>query len=155
MTLADRVIVLDRGKVQQIGPPDELYRYPNNVFVASFIGSPSMNLFDADMSNGKFQLGGVAIDTGLDFSGSVKIGIRPEALRLENGIPATVIWVEDLGLHFLVGLRIGTESLSVSASQRPASESVAVCFDPGDVHVFEKHSGANIGRSRSRRPLSA
>ena len=56
-TLADRVVVLDRGRVQQIGKPEELYRSPANQFVASFIGAPSMNLFDARLSEGAFQLG--------------------------------------------------------------------------------------------------
>src|SRR5262245_58060716 len=83
LTLADRVVVLDRGRVQQIGTPEEVYRSPANRFVASFIGSPSMSLFDASIQNGCFSLNSETIDTGLDFSGLAEIGIRPEAIRLE------------------------------------------------------------------------
>ncbi len=155
LTLADRVVVLDSGKVQQIGTPDDLYRYPNNAFVASFIGSPSMNLFETEMDRGRFRFGTEVIDTETGFSGTARIGIRPEAIRLENGISAAVTWIENLGLHFLVGVRVGMVALSVLARQPPASNSVDVCFDSGDVHVFEKHSGKNVGRTRNRRPLSA
>jgi multiple sugar transport system ATP-binding protein len=153
LTLADRVVVLNAGKVQQIGPPEELYRSPSNVFVASFIGSPSMNVFETEIKDGKFQLGSKTIDTGLDFSGPARIGIRPEAIRLATGIPGVVHWVENLGLHFLIGIQIGPISLSVLTSQRPTSDSIEISFDPGDVHVFEKHSGANLRRDRGRHPV--
>jgi multiple sugar transport system ATP-binding protein len=153
LTLADRVVVLDAGKVQQIGPPEELYRSPNNVFVASFIGSPSMNLFKTEMNDGKFRLGPETIDTGLDFSGEARIGIRPEAIRLVDRIPAVVQWVENLGLHFLVGTRIGSVSLSVLTSQRPTTDSVSISFDSGDIHVFEEQSGSNVRRHRIHRTV--
>lgn len=155
LTLADRVVVLDRGKVQQIGSPEELYRSPDNVFVASFIGSPSMNLFETEIQDGWFRLGREVIDTGLDFSGPARVGIRPEAMRLGSGIDAAVTWVENLGLHFLVGVRVGTVSLSLLAAQRPSSDSVKVCFESGDVHVFEKLSGSNVRHTRNRRALSS
>jgi ABC-type sugar transport system ATPase subunit len=151
LTLADRVVVLDRGRVQQVGSPEELYRSPQNVFVASFIGSPSMNLFDAEMDRGAFRLGTNIIQTKTEFSGASRIGIRPEAIRLGEGIPAQVSWVENLGRHFLIGLRAGTASLSALTPERPASDSVNIAFDSGDIHVFEKSSGANISLHRDRR----
>ena len=153
LTLADRVVLLNAGKIQQIGSPEELYRCPDNVFVASFIGSPAMNLFDAEIHDGKFRLGPETIDTGLDLSGPARIGIRPEAIRLGDRIPAAVHWVENLGLHFLVGLRVGSVSLSILTSERPTLNSVNIAFDSGDIHVFEKYSGANISRDRVRRTL--
>ena len=82
LTLADRVVILDRGRVQQVGSPEDLYNRPVNRFVASFIGSPSMNLFDVEMADGCFQLGSETLDTGLEFSGRVDVGVRPEAIRL-------------------------------------------------------------------------
>jgi multiple sugar transport system ATP-binding protein len=152
LTLADRAVVLDRGKVQQIGTADELYRAPINRFVASFIGSPSMNLFDAKMHEGRFQLGSETIDTGLNFSGRVDIGIRPEAIRLDEGrILATVSWIETLGMSSLVGLRVGTLALTALASARPGTETVGISIDPKDIHVFEKDSGSNVVRSCSQR----
>jgi multiple sugar transport system ATP-binding protein len=151
LTLADRVVVLERGKIQQIGSPDELYSNPQNVFVASFIGSPSMNLFDTEMSDGKFQLGSKTIDTGLQFSGAARVGIRPDAIHFGDGIPAVVSWIENLGAQFLVGIRIGTVALSVLTRERPNSQSVAISFVSGDLHVFEKNSGSNIRRDCARR----
>jgi ABC-type sugar transport system ATPase subunit len=154
LTLADRVVVLDRGKIQQIGSPDELYSNPQNVFVASFIGSPSMNLFETEMLEGRFQLGSKTVDTGLHFSGAARVGIRPDAIHFGDGIPAVVSWIENLGPHFLVGVRIGTVHLSVLTRERPVSDS-AISFMPGDLHVFEKNSGSNIRRDSARRTIDS
>src|SRR5215467_452905 len=103
LTLADRVVVLDRGRIQQIGSPDELYHSPDNRFVASFIGAPSMNLIEANLDRGCFRLGSASLETGLDSSGPVAIGIRPESIRMQAGASATVLWIENMGLHTLVG----------------------------------------------------
>jgi len=148
MTLANRVVVLNKGRVQQIGTPEELYRSPRNRFVASFIGSPSMNVFETKLMNGRFTLGAQFFDTGLDYSGSADVGVRPESIRLEKGTAASVSWVENLGPNALVGLRIGGHNLAALASGRPPSSSVSLVIDAGDVHVFEKGSGTNISDNR-------
>jgi ABC-type sugar transport system ATPase subunit len=153
LTLADRVVVLDRGTIQQIGTPDEVYRSPINRFVATFIGSPSMNLFEAQIDGGRFQLGSETIDTGLDFTGCADIGIRPEAIRLDGRISADVSWIENLGLNTLIGLRAGSVSLTALASQRPSGNSTGISVEPGDIYVFEKDSGSNISHTRSRGAL--
>ena len=150
LTLADRVVVLDRGKIQQIGTADELYRFPVNRFVASFIGSPSMNLFEVQLDHGRFELGTETIDTGLEFSGIAGIGIRPEAIRLDGTIPAAVTWLENLGLNTLVGLRVGPLALTALASRRPAGNSAGVSVEAKDVYVFDKNSGANLVHARGR-----
>jgi len=155
LTLANRVVVLDKGAVRQIGAPEELYRFPDNRFVASFIGSPSMNLFDAQIDRGRFVLGSEAIDTGFDFSGRAEIGIRPEAIRLRGTIPATVAWIENLGLNVLIGLRASGVNLTALVSERPVGDSLNISFDPGDIHVFEKDSGTNIRRTCNRRTVRA
>jgi ABC-type sugar transport system ATPase subunit len=144
LTLADRVVVLDKGRVQQIGTPEDLYRFPKNRFVASFIGSPSMSLFDAQFQEGRFKFGSETIDTGLKFSGLADVGIRPEDIRFDGRISAAVSWVENLGLQFLVGLRIGAVGLTALASERPTAGSVNISFDPRRIHVFEKNSGSNV-----------
>jgi len=144
LTLADRVAVLNRGCVQQIDRPGELYRSPRNSFVASFIGSPAMNLFEIEMKNGTFALASSAIDTGLDYSGTVTIGIRPESIKIGGNIPATISWVEDLGRHVLIGLKIDTILLTALAPGKPNGTSVNFFIDPKDVHVFEKDTGSNL-----------
>jgi ABC-type sugar transport system ATPase subunit len=155
LTLADRVVVLDRGRVQQIGSPEELYHSPANRFVASFIGAPSMNLFETMLEHGRFQFGPETIDTGFDFSGPVSVGIRPEAIRLNGRIPAAVSWVENLGMNTLVGMRIGAVVLTALVPVRPEADSIGIAIDPKDLHVFEKGSGSNIictGNHRAVRP---
>jgi sn-glycerol 3-phosphate transport system ATP-binding protein len=150
MTLADRVVVLDQGRVQQIGPPEDLYRRPANRFVASFIGSPSMNLFERRIEEGAFPLGGETVRTGLDWSGDGVVGLRPESVRLAgSGIAADVRWVEHLGGQYLIGVRAGDAELTVTNAQRPASEQVYLEIEPGSIHVFDKNSGANVAMDRT------
>ncbi|MGO8655713.1 sugar ABC transporter ATP-binding protein, partial [Rhizobium ruizarguesonis] len=98
MTLADKIVVLNAGAIEQIGSPMELYKRPANVFVAAFIGSPSMNLFEGGVSDGGFRIeGGVSLPLPPQLSQSAArtYGIRPEDLDIaETGIPATVLTVE-------------------------------------------------------------
>ncbi len=150
LTLADRVVVLDHGRVQQVGTPEELYGSPRNRFVASFIGSPSMNLFETTLDQGCFRLGSELIDTGFDFSGSVEIGIRPEAIRLEGTNSGTVLWVENLGRQFLIGMQFGAVRLTALASERPASATANITVDARDIHVFERNSGSSIDHPSHR-----
>ena len=106
MTLGDRVLVLDRGVAQQLDTPQRLYRAPVNTFVATFIGSPSMNLFPAVVDNGRVHAG--PLDLALPApspSGDALVGLRPEDFVLapqDAGIPAEVRLIEELGPETLV-----------------------------------------------------
>jgi len=145
MTLADRVAVMDRGRVQQVGAPEELYKRPANRFVASFIGSPSMNMFEAELDNGAFSLAGVRYDTQIPICGRVTMGIRPEAVRVESGTTrASVAWVEALGSHFLVGIKLDQIVLTALMRSRPAADTIEVALDPADIHVFDIETGKNL-----------
>ena len=146
-TLADRTVVMDHGMIQQISRPETLYSIPDNLFVASFIGSPSMNLFDATLQTGSFHLGSATIATGFDISGPVKIGIRPEAVKLDGIIPATVAIIENLGARFLIEARIDGKPLMVLSEQRPETDSISLHIDPGDIHVFDENTGRRLRRS--------
>jgi multiple sugar transport system ATP-binding protein len=109
MTLGDRIAVLDQGRLQQVGTPEELYRSPANVFVAGFIGSPSMNLAQGRVSQGQLDLGSLKCplpQANCPPDGDVVVGFRPGALTLSPGIAeiadearleVTVITVESLG----------------------------------------------------------
>jgi ABC-type sugar transport system ATPase subunit len=143
-TLADRTILLDRGTIQQIGSPETLYQTPKNIFVASFIGSPAMSLLDVSLDSGLFRLGPHTLSTGLDFSGSVKIGIRPEVIKIGDGIPATVAMVENLGARFLIDARVNGNSIMVLTEERPRSNSIKLRIHSKDIHVFDKNSGENL-----------
>jgi ABC-type sugar transport system ATPase subunit len=149
MTLASRVVVLNKGCIQQVGSPEDLYCFPANRFVASFIGSPSMNILDVDIHDGRFRVGDGEFTTGLPMSGPVSIGIRPESLRIGNATKAKVSWIENLGGQFLVGVRVDKFTMTLLTAQRPAAEFIEISMDEADIHVFEKTSGRNLRLSPS------
>jgi multiple sugar transport system ATP-binding protein len=117
MTLGDRVVVLDKGVVQQVDRPETLYREPANTFVASFIGSPAMNFFDGQLAAGILQLGPLSIELPDPWrsavgshTGEVLVGLRPEDLALappgtSPRIQAEVEIAEQLGPEQLVHVR--------------------------------------------------
>src|SRR2546430_13764690 len=99
MTLGHRVAVMRDGRLQQCGPPRELYDRPSNTFVAGFIGSPSMNLCTLPISNGAISLGGASIPAARgNGRQDLVVGLRPESLDVApDGLPARVEGVEELG----------------------------------------------------------
>jgi ABC-type sugar transport system ATPase subunit len=143
-TLADRTVVLNRGTVQQISNPETLYNNPQNLFVASFVGSPAMNLFDATLNEGIFRLGNLEIETGFKISSPVRIGIRPESIKFNGRIRAKIVLIENLGARFLVETRVENASLMVLSEQRPESDFITLQIDSGDIHVFDKITGESL-----------
>jgi ABC-type Fe3+/spermidine/putrescine transport system ATPase subunit len=131
MALADRIVVMNNGRVMQIGAPLEVYRRPANTFVASFIGSPPMNLLagTVDLRRGEWRLGGQgpAIDLRPLFERlngrladgqTITLGIRPESLMPQaepspGAIPAQVYAVQPLGGEVLIGVRVAGKPVSV------------------------------------------
>ena len=153
MTMADKIVVMHDGIVEQMGAPLELYDKPNNLFVATFIGSPGMNLI-----KGTSKSAGT-IDTGLanlNIGGSHQVqdgqpvvyGIRPEHLDLaDEGLPATVAVVEPTGSETQVFLRLGESEIVAVFHDRHK-------FEPGQMvhlkpraehaHLFDSASGARV-----------
>ena len=135
MTMGTRVAVLDRGLLQQVGPPRDLYDAPRNLFVAGFIGSPAMNFLEATVERSpegavalRFGQHRFAVDFGVERfpmlaqarGTPVVAGLQPEAFRLaspaEAALPATIRFVEDLGASLLVSIELeGVTPLGVSA----------------------------------------
>jgi ABC-type sugar transport system ATPase subunit len=150
MSLADRVVVLDRGIVQQAGPPASLYRRPENRFVASFIGSPSMNLFESTLEGGTLLLDSQRLTTRSGVSGPVIVGIRPESIRLTRGGSGRILWTENLGSHVLCGIRCGAVSLTALAGEAPDSETAAIEVSPEEIYLFDAHTGKNLSTEPSR-----
>jgi sn-glycerol 3-phosphate transport system ATP-binding protein len=129
MTLADRLVVLNAGRIEQIGTPLEVYRKPASTFVAGFIGSPAMNLIS---SRAVPHLPGIA------HAGT--IGIRPEDLVVSpNGpIDMEVLAVEELGAQRLVHGQTGGERLTVTMpSNADLSDSLRLAYRPGSLHLFQ------------------
>ncbi|MGL4445383.1 MAG: ABC transporter ATP-binding protein, partial [Alsobacter sp.] len=122
MTLADRVVVMNKGAFQQVGTPTEIYDSPANTFVAGFIGSPAMNLVDGDISDGVFVAPGIRVP-GLDRSvaGPVTLGFRAEDVAMAAPdaaeIAAPIYSVELLGDATLVTIRSGAALVAAKASK--------------------------------------
>ena len=159
MTLGDRIVVLDRGRVQQIAPPLELYERPQNVFVASFIGSPAMNLVPGQLvreSNVTFHAQSNAFSVTLPgqwpagASGqAVILGIRPEHVSLApgEGIPGRVELAEPLGNELLLHLTVGEHQMTsrLPPGTPPAAGSVVkLKIETGKVHLFDADTGTAI-----------
>jgi len=153
MTMADLIVVMNHGRIEQAGAPLELYDRPANTFVAGFIGSPAMNMLEGHIAGGVFHgPGGVRwpLPEGAPASGEVIYGIRPEHLRLEaGGIPATIQVVEPTGSETQVLLRIGETSVLGAFRERIAAGPGAplpVSPDISLVHLFDKRTGQRIER---------
>ena len=134
MTLADRIAILDKGVVQQLGTPRTLYRRPANLFVARFIGTPEMSLGFAKLW----------AEAGLSplRTGATTFGVRAEDVRLGEGggVPGTVEAVEHLGWEALVHVRCDGQSLCarVVADAAPRKgDGVTVTIAPGGLHAFD------------------
>lgn len=147
MTLADRVVVMQAGVVQQVGSPTEIYDTPANTFVAGFIGSPAMNLVDGTLQDGTFTTEGMSIP-GLSGSGPVTLGFRAEdAQVVEAGgqINAPVYSMELLGDATMVTIRMGGALVSVKAHKDFRAEiddPVSISVPAAICHLFDADTGA-------------
>ncbi|TAV64624.1 ABC transporter ATP-binding protein [Rhizobium leguminosarum] len=151
MTMADRVVVLNGGHVEQIGTPLELYDSPKNTFVASFIGSPAMNLLEGSVRSGNFVDGANAVwplDRG-DLEGrNVIYGTRPEDLRLApGGVKGVVSVVEPTGSETHVTVSVDGKPvlalLRERVSLRP-DEEIGLQPDQAKLHVFDAETGQRL-----------
>ena len=152
MTLADRVVVMDRGVVQQVGTPTEIYDKPANVFVAGFIGNPAMNLIEGHLRGGSFSAENVQIDGFKAPDGPVTLGFRAEdaavAKSVNKGISAPVYALELLGDATMVTVRIGGELVAVRAAKdyrAKIGDPVKLSVPLKICHLFNAGTGARIG----------
>ncbi|MBP7002905.1 ABC transporter ATP-binding protein [Amaricoccus sp.] len=155
MTMADKIVVMHDGRVEQIGAPLELYDRPANLFVAGFIGSPAMNMLPGrvDPSDaGRFLTeDGVALPVGKPLAGVAQAGaiygLRPESLRLGGDVPLTIEVVEPTGSEtHVVGHIGGTEVVGVFRERISAGpgEQIGVGVDAGATHLFDAGTGARL-----------
>ena len=156
MTLADRVVVMNKGAFQQVGTPTEIYDRPANTFVAGFIGSPAMNLIDGELAGGVFSAEHVRIG-GLrtDFHGPVTLGFRAEDASIgaagDAQIGAPIYSVELLGEATMVTIRAGEALLAVKAPKEFRAEigdPVEFVVRPEICHLFDKATGARLEDGR-------
>lgn len=167
MTMADRVVVLDDGRLQQVGPPEEVYAVPTNRFVADFLGNPPMNQLPGVVADGgsaaydvryahdaAVTLGTVPASTrGVAPGDRVVVGMRPESLSLSAagtdaaGFAGTVTVTEYQGNDNFVHFEVGDEALTAVVSpdvELAPGERVSVHVAPEDLYVFDPESGETL-----------
>ncbi len=151
MTLADRIVIMEGGSIQQIGTPDEIYNNPANTFVANFIGSPPMNLVEGQIKDGVFEAPGIRANS-LDpsQSGKVILGFRPEDCSVGGEgaqLTGTVYGVEPTGDITYLSLKAGDELIEVKADRdyrRALNETEHVTLDPARLFLFDAASGERL-----------
>ena len=167
MSLADRIVIMHEGVLQQVGSPDEVYSRPANLFVAQFVGSPVMNVASAAISEEAGQASvtvegaphGFAFPRELlsKLNGSagkaLSLGIRPEGVVVahetaEGFVPAEAHIIEPLGSYDIVDLKFGTQMLRArtrSGFVGKAGDQVFARLDPSQTHFFDTQSGQSLG----------
>jgi sn-glycerol 3-phosphate transport system ATP-binding protein len=160
MTMADTIVVMNAGRVEQTGAPGEVYRFPATRFVATFIGSPAMNLVPGRVTGpGEVEVGGgrLAFDASalaVEAGREVEVGIRPEDLRLaspgEGALTFTKDFAEELGATRLFHGTVGDAAMVVALSgPAPTGASFGLSAAPEAVHLFDPASGNSLRRMTS------
>jgi multiple sugar transport system ATP-binding protein len=154
MTMADRIAVMNEGRIEQLGAPLELYDRPANLFVAQFIGSPAMNVVEGVLrkSSSHVEAFGHRWPIGAASEGSegqaVKYGIRPEHIHVgSEGIPAEVVVVEPMGAEAELIVKVGDTPFTVKTHGRSSAkpgERISLQPDAHNAHVFDAASGRRI-----------
>ena len=158
--MADRIVVMHDGRIEQIGSPLDLYDHPDNLFVAQFIGSPAMNVM-----NGKVVRGNgaayVEVPGGVRWplrqapgaeGQAVAYGVRPGDLKLtgagaDDSVPAEIVVVEPTGAETELVIQAGGSQLVLVTHGRPSvnpGDRIGLAIDPAKVHVFDEASGARL-----------
>jgi len=152
MTLADRVVVMEKGIVQQVGTPTEIYDQPANTFVASFIGNPAMNLMPGRLEGGVFIAEHVRVEGFSAPDGPITLGFRAEDAGLGDAghheISAPIYSLELLGDATMVTIRIGGELVAVRGPKDFRAEigdPVSLAVPREICHVFDVETGNRIG----------
>ena len=142
MTLADRIVIMDGGVIQQVGTPDEIYSDPANTFVAGFIGSPPMNLIEGTAAGGTFTSTGVNAPCPGKLSGKITLGVRPEDCVVGGAnIKGTVYGVEPTGDITYLTVSTGARQVEIKAARDFRSdidEPVSIGLDPKRLYYFDE-----------------
>jgi len=152
MTLAQRMIVMNAGRVEQMGTPEQVYSKPASSFVASFIGSPPMNLLSGQAAGASFTVGGqaLALPSAAPRDGALMLGLRPEHCQIgADGLwPLTVETVEMLGAERLVHGRLGgalfTVRIDATLVPPQLGQTVKLSAAPAQLHWFDHSTGQRV-----------
>lgn len=150
MTLGDRIVVINNGIVEQVGTPKDIYSKPNTKFVAEFIGSPQMNIFNCKIDNGvaKINNNSINLDKSINID-DASIGIRPDDIQISDSgsISCKANLVEYLGSDMIIYSSIGDQEFSCKLSSKidvKAGDEFKFDIQPSLVHVFDNSSGKRL-----------
>ncbi len=150
MTLADRIVIMKDGLIQQVGTPDDVYHRPANLFVARFIGSPAMNVLPGEITADGLIVDGLPT-LAAPGAGKVSLGLRPDHLLVDGPgairLAAAVRVVEPLGPDALVYTQLGAHEIAAKATGRRVpkpGERVTLAADPANLHLFDAATGDAI-----------
>ncbi|MCO5732295.1 ABC transporter ATP-binding protein [Rhizobium sp. SSA_523] len=156
MTMADKIVVMHDGRVEQVGTPLELYDHPNNLFVAGFIGSPAMNMIKGRLDGENPAIfvasDGTRLPLGKAYPSAVGkalvYGLRPEYIRLQpNGFLAEVVVIEPTGYETQIVVNFGGSEMTCVFRERVEvrpGETISIEIDPVNVHLFDEASGERL-----------
>ncbi len=149
MTMADKIVVMNNGRVEQIGSPLELYDNPANLFVAGFIGSPAMNFLKGRLNGAAVAVGSgisLPVKTKLESGRDVLVGVRPEHLAVAaDGVPAEVVVVEPTGADTQIFCKLaGTDVTAVVRERHDFRPGESIRLKPQLTYLFDPSSGARL-----------
>ena len=158
MTMGERIGLLNKGRLIQVGTPHEIYNHPANIYVAEFVGTPTINLLDGRIQNNRLviikdefqiELDRNSINSLNGFAGEVKVGIRSEDLELavERGINGQIYGVEDMGMGKIVTIKINDHLLRATVDAKYHFEidaNVRFQINLEKLHFFDKNTGENL-----------
>ena len=156
-TMADRVICMREGRIEQVGSPDDLYSRPASLFVASFIGSPPINLLEGEAQNGTIRVKELSLPCSGEMRGDVTVGLRPEHMRFgDSGIPGRVAQLEPMGreILYVIDSPVGFVRILVggSVAAHRIGEQVHMVFEPDETLVFEEGTGVLLPNAHMQLP---
>ncbi|WP_170582762.1 ABC transporter ATP-binding protein [Ruegeria arenilitoris] len=145
MTMADRIIVMNAGRIEQIGTPAEIYHRPASIFVASFMGAPPMNLIGARLEGGRVMINGDTVLATAEGSGAVTVGVRPEdvVIGTEGSIAFHVDIIEELGAHRLLHGRLADQEFTIHVGKdvEAAPGETRISLKPDAISLFHPETG--------------
>ena len=152
MTMADKIVVMNAGRVEQIGTPLELYDRPANLFVATFMGSPAMNILPARATDAEILVAGIApvpLPTGIASGASISYGIRPDDITIggEGAVPAEVLVVEPTGSETHLTARLAGQEIMIVSKERLTvrpGDQISIGLASDRAHFFDGQTGSRL-----------
>ena len=146
MTLADKIVIMNKGKIEQFGSPEDIYNNPNNTFVAEFIGNPKMNIFKVKtediISKNTFKLFNNEIKfENLHFEDGLYVGIRPEDISLENKseyrVEISVDLIENLGSEKIIYSHLNNTEIRIKSAKNIKDKKITIYFQKNKIYLFD------------------